>query len=252
MDANQKCEVELWQARVADVEALSWPALMTVLDTSERLCASQLRRAVDRQAYVLAHGLRRLALARVLQVPAAALVFRWTDLGQPLLAWPQTPGVFFSHSHTRVGVLFALSLETPLGVDIEQTCAEPPDMAHLEPFLRRPEPAPATSFYRYWTAIEAFCKAAGTGLSELLPRIECSAHALGLWMQRTESASGATLSSALVMPVAAPLGCVASLALATAVSTQPVIRWRELAQDFAILKPHPMGVRSRLPATLPL
>ncbi len=257
MGANKKCEVQLWHASALDVDAVAWRALARLLDASERERASRLRRDVDRQAYVLAHGLRRLALASVLQVPAADLVFRSTASGQPVLMWPLTPAVFFSHSHTCGRALFALSLQGPVGVDIEQTSAIPPDGVLLQPFMTWAQPTPQGSFYLYWTALEAFCKAAGTGLSERLPPIECHAHARGLWLYRPasvpalatapgvgsvqfpaqslaqSSAQLSALSSALVLPVAVPSGYVASIALAVDPSAAPVLKSFNLPPDFS-------------------
>ncbi len=245
MGANKKCEVQLWHASALDVDTATWRALTRLLDVSERERASRLKRKADCHAFVLAHGLRRLALASVLQVPAADLVFRSTASGQPLLVWPPTPAVFFSHSHTRGCALFALSLHGPVGVDVEQTSAMPPDMALLQPFMTWAQPTPQGSFYLYWTALEAFCKAAGTGLSERLAPIECCAHALGLWLSRPApvtdlatapsvgSAQLSAQSSALVLPVAVPSGYVASMALAVDPSAAPVLKSFNLPPDFS-------------------
>ena len=71
MEKNNR--VRLWSARPAALCPAQWRGLSDLLDDNERRQAGRFRFAADQCAYVLAHGLRRLALAEWLQVPAASL-----------------------------------------------------------------------------------------------------------------------------------------------------------------------------------
>ena len=222
-------QVRLWSARPAALCPAQWRGLSDLLDDNERRQAGRFRFAADQRAYVLAHGLRRLALAEWLQVPAASLCFMAAAGGQPHLlgAWRQP--VFFSHSHTREAVLVALSADAVVGVDIESTRGPAMDAALLDSFIAPPEEAGA-DFYFYWTALEAYWKAAGTGLSAGQPRLHLARNAAGHWLAapgpsitctETTARTGTTPQPMQIVPLGAPPDCRASLALGTARGRQP-------------------------------
>jgi phosphopantetheinyl transferase len=168
---------------------------------------------------VLAHGLRRFALALMLDVSPVELVFRDDENRQPKLIKPNHSTISFSHSHTREGVLFAASSDAAVGVDAESVANESTDITLLRSYLVLPEhdEAQAASFCDYWTALEAFWKAAGTGLSTDHPRLLLSAHPLGYWDVAFDASHRPDLpkvaTHAVIFPVTAPPGCVASLAI---------------------------------------
>jgi 4'-phosphopantetheinyl transferase len=235
------CRVQVWKASPCQVDRAQWRALLGVLDRAERLQAARFKAGPDRQSYVLAHGLRRLVLAARLAVPATALVFGAEPGGRPRLLWPPQRRLFFSHSHTRGGVLLACSSDVGVGIDIERM-SPAMDLALLKPFMALPVQEANDTFYRYWTALEAFGKATGLGLpaSTAGTRVRCQPHALGLSLRAGPALSGL---SALVLPVTAPADCVASLALhcpgtGTAAADPlhnlgtPLIAERSLAQAF--------------------
>ena len=215
MEKNNR--VRLWSARPAALCPAQWRGLSDLLDDNERRQAGRFRFAADQCAYVLAHGLRRLALAEWLQVPAASLRFGAAPGGQPLLlgAWQQP--VFFSHSHTRESVLVALSADAVVGVDVESTRGPAMDAALLDSFIAPPEEAGA-DFYFYWTALEAYWKAAGTGLQAGQPRLHLARNAAGHWLAApgpTTARTGTTARPMQILPLSAPPACRASLALGT-------------------------------------
>ncbi len=214
--------VRLWSARPDTLCQAQWRGLSDLLDDSERRQAGRFRFAADQRAYVLAHGLRRLALAEWLQVPAASLRFVAAPGGQPLLlgAWRQA--VFFSHSHTREAVLVALSADAVVGVDVESTRGPAMDAALLASFIAPPEVATA-DFYFHWTALEAYWKAAGTGLSAGQPRLHLARNAAGLWLAAPgpSAHTSSTARPMQIVPLTAPPACRASLALGTPAGWQP-------------------------------
>jgi 4'-phosphopantetheinyl transferase len=216
---KKKCDVQVWRASPGDVDHAQWRALTKSLSLSERFKAFQFRFEADRKAYVLAHGLRRLALAVMLDVQPEKLVFRDNDKGQPQLIEPHRKRIFFSHTHTREGVLFAASTDAAVGVDAESAVAEPLDFTLLDPYLVLPEIGgpEAASFNDYWTALEAFWKAVGTGLATQHPRLQLSTHPLGHWEVALDVARKSELptlaAQGVIFSITSPPGCVASLAI---------------------------------------
>lgn len=221
MPVKKRCDVQIWRASPSDVDHPQWRALTNSLSLAERSKAFEFRFDADRKAYVLAHGLRRLVLAAMLEVPPSALVFQETKNGQPQLIKPSYKRVYFSHSHTREGVLFAASFDAAVGVDAEHVADEPADFTRLDPFMvlsevREPNIAPR-SFCQCWTALEAFWKAVGTGLSAEQPRLQLSTHPLGHFEVSFETPREFSMTSlaaqAVIFQVTSPPGCVASLAV---------------------------------------
>jgi phosphopantetheinyl transferase len=183
------CEgANVWIARPHEVGEEQMRSLELTLDSSEMERASKFRYESDRRAYVVVHGLRRIALGDLLGVNPAHLVLAKQSSGQPLLIWPRESEVFFSHSHTRKLVAFAVSSAGPVGIDVECVVQANPDFDLLAPYVVLPGVSqrvaelginPARQFFFYWTALEAFWKAAGKGLSPGNPRIRCEKNDAG-------------------------------------------------------------------------
>jgi 4'-phosphopantetheinyl transferase len=214
--------VQLWRARPDAPWPVEWRGLTGLLDDAEQRQAGRFRFAADRRAYVLAHGLRRLALAAWLEVPAASLRFGATASGQPRLLGAWRHPVFFSHTHNREAVLVALSEDAAVGIDVESTRGRPIDAALLAGFIALPDMAEVDAFF-YWTALEAYWKAAGSGLAQGQPRLHVERCAEGLWLATPGMrmpADAAASRPTLVLTVTAPPGCCASLALHAPAGTQ--------------------------------
>jgi phosphopantetheinyl transferase len=215
-------EASVWVVRPQDVSDDEMGAFKVTLDATELRRAKQFRFESDRRAYVVAHGLRRLVLGDLLGVHAARLIFSIQDNGKPSLNWPEDSDLFFSHSHTRGLVAFAVGT-SPLGIDVECVAGIPPALDLLEPYLALPRaskriseigPDPADQFFFYWTALEAFWKADGEGLSSNNPRIRCEKNREGQFEVRAELGhvvrTGPPL--ACVSRIQSPLGFTVSLA----------------------------------------
>lgn len=219
MAVKKKCEVQIWRASPSDIDHALWRGLTKSLALAERSKAFQFRFEADRKAYVLAHGLRRLVLGLMLDIPPSALVFRNAENGQPQLIKPNHKRIFFSHSHTREGVLFAVSSDAAVGVDAESIAVGSADFSLLIPFLVLPAnvSTETLSFYSYWTALEAFWKAVGEGLSANPPRLRLTSLPLGHWAVALDAHYGPEFADmathAVIIPVTSPPNCVASLAI---------------------------------------
>lgn len=161
--------VRIYTARPGEFRERHSGELMAWLDPAEQARAARFRFAADRQAFVLVHALRRRVIANALAVAPDQLRFEETPDGQPRLAAPQAHGLYFSHSRTRGGVAVALTRIAPIGIDLESPDRGSADRDLLQPYVA---PCGAThDFLRDWTALEAYWKAAGTGLASSNPRI---------------------------------------------------------------------------------
>jgi 4'-phosphopantetheinyl transferase len=162
---------------------LAWA--WAVLDDEERARADQLMHAIDKQTYVVAHGLLRGALARHSGVGAAALRFFRTPHGRPEVANATgagaAPPVRFNLAHTRgmVGCAVTSSADIGLGVgfdigfDLEEARLPAPlevaprYFSHQERGALDALPAAEQDqrFYTLWALKEAYIKGRGLGLA---------------------------------------------------------------------------------------
>jgi 4'-phosphopantetheinyl transferase len=222
-------EVQVWSASVSGTQLSDWGGLLDLLDPSERQRCAHFRFEPDRQSFLLAHALRRLALAQELGVDPKSLMFSHDANGKPSISGPAACDVFFSLSHTREQVAFALSFDGPVGIDVETVSSEQADHSILDGFVAWPDDAlrrdkrderpiglsdaqGRDQFYFYWTALEAFWKAAGTGLSSANPKIRYRRNDAGLH-EISLDGSAADDVSACVIPVRAAPGHAMSLAV---------------------------------------
>ena len=219
-------EAIVWIARPQEVSDAQMRSLELTLDASESERAAKFRFESDRRAYVVAHGVRRIALGDWLGVDPASLVLARQSNGKPLLIWPRGSQVFFSHAHTRELIAFAVASVGPVGIDVECVVQTEPDFALLAPYVVLPESGqrikgikeleidPVAKFFFYWTDLEAFWKAAGTGLSAENPRICCKKNDAGTFEVTLEGdvQDCRRLPCARVSRIQAPEGCMISLA----------------------------------------
>jgi 4'-phosphopantetheinyl transferase len=198
----QASEVQVWSASPNDFGAADCAALAAMLDAQELGSLERLRNDADRHAYLVAHALRRMAIGQVLDVAPAELRFSSDSQGKPHLAWPRETGLFFSHAHAREAVACVVTRQADVGVDVEHMHG-PPDFSLLERFMVLPADdhdarhAPPRFFF-YWTALEAFWKAHGVGLSTAHPRIRLREAGEGIHQAAFEHDSEGVLRARLV------------------------------------------------------
>lgn len=161
----------VWVERMAAGPDLAY--FERALDDPERSRAAAFVREADRQAYVTAHGLLRLALSWAQpSVEPSAWRFRTTRYGKPELVDSRF-GIRFSLSHCSTYVAVALSGLDECGIDVECTerrgdlevLAESTLSAREQARFRAAvEPQRRRLFFRCWTLKEAYAKAVGLGL----------------------------------------------------------------------------------------
>lgn len=177
-------EVHAWFAdprEICDTPArLGYQA---VLSTEEQARTERFQFDRDRQAFLVAHGLLRMALSSCAPaIPAVAWSFQSNRYGRPKIAGPKTrPRLHFSISHTSelVGCLVAADIDC--GIDIEaidrisdfrdlcNAVLAPSELSSISALPASEQPA---RFIQYWTLKEAYAKARGLGMS--LPFHQCA------------------------------------------------------------------------------
>ena len=173
-------EILLWSCRTSqasqflfDPDQVGW-----ILSTEELERLSRFRFSPDRDLFAVAHTMKRLALADLLDRPPWALKFIENAYGKPELAGS---GPWFNLSHSGEMAVMAVRLSGPVGVDIEVvdrptnidglasqilTKVEHMELSACMASERRP------LLLRYWTVKEACVKALGLGLSEPFSTID--------------------------------------------------------------------------------
>ncbi len=171
----------VWWA--APVDPSGAPALVALLDEHERERLTRFRREIDSARYLAAHALVRIALADIVDVPPAALLFDRTcrcgqQHGKPRLT-SGGPAFSLTHAGDLVGVA---THDAPVGLDVEQ--ARPlSDLGAMATHACSPEETvpDEAAFFRLWTRKEALLKASGDGLSAPMSGITVDAHGAVSW-----------------------------------------------------------------------
>jgi 4'-phosphopantetheinyl transferase len=152
-----------------------WADLTPLLSQAEHARSAQFQRAADRDSYIATRAALRMVLSKTIGVAPEAIKLDQNPWGKPVLAAEhQCQGLDFSVSHSAELSVIALSRTGAIGVDIERrrSVSDPGSVINdllgervarklaLLPLARQSE-----SFFRLWTAAEAFVKAAGTGFA---------------------------------------------------------------------------------------
>lgn len=164
-------DVHAW---VVDLDSQA-PGSLQSLNTAERARASRYLSRRDGARFAASRAALRVVLGGYLSVSPAGLRFGTGPSGRPVLAAPGPAGLEFSLARTAGLALIALSLR-PVGADIEEVRPHP-GLADIAAARFGPAEAACiasgcggtalTSFYRHWTAKEAYLKAIGLGLTGL-------------------------------------------------------------------------------------
>ena len=164
-------EVTVFQAKVC-TETLYDQRYWAVLDKLEQTQASRIKQPLLQHRYVEIHGRLRILLGQWLNESPDLLKISRTAQGKPYLA--DYPKLSFNLSHTGDYVLFAVTRQAQLGVDIE-VCKARANLAGLVAkcfskqeqayWSQLPKSDQVPAFYRFWTQKEAFVKATGAGIA---------------------------------------------------------------------------------------
>lgn len=170
-------DVHVWHIPMTQAVA---SGLEAWLDDAERAALGTMASSARRLRHTVTRGAMRWLLGRYLNLTPHELRFTRSESGKPRLADTEPDrGLVFNLSDSGAQVLLAIARDRALGVDVEchrpvvalerlaARCLAPSEWAHWE---AQPESARLETFFRYWTAKEAFVKAVGRGLSLGLQR----------------------------------------------------------------------------------
>jgi 4'-phosphopantetheinyl transferase len=150
------------------------PALLELLDQSERARADRFRFVQDRNSYIAAHALLRAMLAETGGLAPSEWRFEIAAGGKPEIDRSLgRPDLRFSLSHARGMAACAVGRFDDLGVDVEDCRRPVPILELARRFFAPAEVALIAgeaavqrnaAFFRLWTLKEAYLKATGQGI----------------------------------------------------------------------------------------
>ncbi|MFN3695212.1 MAG: 4'-phosphopantetheinyl transferase family protein, partial [Ignavibacterium sp.] len=137
--------------------------------------------SVNRQNSIITYYFRRKILSQYLIIEPSEIEFSYNAYGKPLISEPQRSGIHFNYSHSDDFLIFAVSKNIEVGIDIELV-KDLPDLIDLaKNYFSDSEFQHFHSlenkidrinfFYKIWTRKEALLKAAGIGITDDLKSI---------------------------------------------------------------------------------
>ncbi len=176
-------DIEVWHSSntVSDADLVYFRSL---LSRDELGRSARFRFEADRNNYTIARGGLRQLLGSYLGLSPAAIRFKYSPYGKPLLdIGLESNGLEFNISHSGEMILWAFTTGRRVGVDVEKvrrdfntaeiaerffSLAERAELNDLPPEQRH------RAFFYCWTRKEAFIKALGEGLSHPLDGFDVS------------------------------------------------------------------------------
>ena len=153
------------------------------LSADERVRAERFYFEHDRKRFIIGRGLLRTILSRYLDIEPLRLQFCYQSHGKPVLADFGAGKLHFNLSHSQGLVLYAVTGEQGIGIDIEYVRPLPEADQIVKRFFSARESAvfkalptaqKPQAFFNCWTRKEAYLKAIGDGLACPLDRVEVS------------------------------------------------------------------------------
>lgn len=173
-------QLHLWIADL-DVSESLIKSLSETLSNDEKIRAQRFRFPQHQNRFIVARGLLRKTLADYLRIKPAHIKFEYNQKGKPRISGGGIDRLEFNISHSQNLALYGITLNRPIGVDLEYIR----DFEQVEPIAQRfftpqeyqqikslPKPQQQETFFRAWTAKEAYLKATGEGLSGGLDTVE--------------------------------------------------------------------------------
>jgi 4'-phosphopantetheinyl transferase len=169
--------VLVWLSAPARVGTARLRRLLALLSTAELERSEAFVFTRDKELYVTAHGLARIALGQTSGANPQDIDIVPDGRGRP--SSPQCPDLDLSLSHTDGLVAVAVARQARCGVDVEALTARTVltacvlTEAELACLSAEPDHVPER-FHRYWTLKEAISKVSGQGLAMAYGEVELS------------------------------------------------------------------------------
>ena len=174
-------EIHVW-ASCLDVAPTASAVFGASLSEGERMRAKKFRFQQHKSRFIVGRGLLRAIMSHYLQVEPARVEFKYNLQGKPELTRPfDSSGIHFNLAHSEDLALFTVTTIGPVGIDVERIQANK-DARELVKWFCSPceqelfeNLAPQEkqlAFFNLWTRKEAFLKATGEGIAQLLSQVE--------------------------------------------------------------------------------
>jgi 4'-phosphopantetheinyl transferase len=176
-------QVDLWFAPL-DLPRNTQQAFESTLSDEEKHRASRFRFERLTSRYVGAHGWLRHLLGGYLEQPPETIDFVYGPKGKPALLPAANPeGIQFNMAHSDGLAAIVVTRAFRIGVDVELVRPIPDADDLVERFFSKSEAAVfgtlpvaerSVAFLNLWTRKEAWLKATGEGIAQLLNTVEVS------------------------------------------------------------------------------
>ncbi|HBB32385.1 MAG TPA: 4'-phosphopantetheinyl transferase [Cyanobacteria bacterium UBA8803] len=169
-------EVHVWRA---ELEQPTWQIekLAQTLSPDEKQRANRFYFERDRKKFIVGRGILRMLLSSYSDIDPSRLQFSYSPRGKPAIANTDPKArLEFNLSHSNGLVLYAISRDLQLGIDLEYIRP----MQDAEQLAKRffspreyvlisslPDEQKQEAFFNGWTRKEAYLKATGDGLAGL-------------------------------------------------------------------------------------
>ena len=173
---------DLHQVRL-DISEIEFDRLWLFLSEDERSRADRFKREFLRRNFVAARGNLRALLAQKLGCLAQEIQFSYGDRGKPYI---QDCDIYFNLAHSQDLAIYAICSDREVGIDLEYINPECDFENVAQRYFSRSEQQiieklqnenldlARRAFYQAWTLKEAYGKATGQGIANILDLVDVS------------------------------------------------------------------------------
>jgi len=173
--------LQLYQTSL-DISPTECDRLWQFLSEDERSRAARFKRERLKISFIAARGNLRIILAQWLNCEPREIYFQYGDRGKPYLQNNQE--IYFNLAHSQNLAIYAVSRDREVGIDLEfinpncdvEGIAKryflPSEQQVIKDLGDRHKDLAIQAFYRAWTLKEAYGKATGAGIANLLKSLE--------------------------------------------------------------------------------
>ncbi|MBD2317825.1 4'-phosphopantetheinyl transferase family protein [Phormidium tenue] len=171
-------DLQLYQARL-DISPTECDRLWQILSEDERSRADRFKREYLKRNFIAARGNLREILAPRLGCEASAIQFGYSDRGKPYIQ--NFNGLHFNLSHSQDLAIYVICQDREVGIDLEFINSQcdvdsiakryflPSEQKVISYLCERDK---YLAFYRAWTLKEAYGKATGEGIANILDQVD--------------------------------------------------------------------------------
>jgi 4'-phosphopantetheinyl transferase len=177
---NYSNEVHVWRVPL-NLMTFHIQNLRKILSVDELARASRFHFERDQKRFIASRGILRNILGHYLDKKPHTICFEYTKQGKPILSSQSgCSSIYFNLSHSDEFVLYAVTPDQNIGIDIEcirsdinmdQIAQSFFSQGEISSLKKAPKDLWPEVFFQYWTRKEAFLKALGEGIS--FPMEQC-------------------------------------------------------------------------------